>query len=168
MSALGYQSAIPLSQRAGAIFRATFVYKWNCAVRDLRRVPPPSLGVSLMGYSSQDLGPLATAALFRYSPRMPTHPNDAKRLRRFKQRRGGSAAYRNAQRDRSPLERQKYLARKTIENHLKAGKLIRRPCERCGAIAQAHHEDYSKPLEVMWLCPKDHKARHREMLYESA
>ena len=70
---------------------------------------------------------------------------------------------------RSPEDRQKYLARKTVENHLKAGKLVRKPCERCGApSAQAHHKDYSKPLDVTWLCPKDHKARHREMRCEAA
>ena len=93
----------------------------------------------------------------------------AERLRKFKAKNGGAAAYRNRQQDRSPEDRQKYLARKTVENHLKAGKLTRKPCERCGARkAQAHHEDYSKPLDVIWLCPKDHKARHREMLYEAA
>lgn len=44
-------------------------------------------------------------------------------LRRLKERRGGAAAHRNQQRDRSPLEHLKYLARKTVENHLKAGTL---------------------------------------------
>ena len=37
-------------------------------------------------------------------------------LRRLKERRGGAAAHRNQQRDRSPLEHLKYLARKTVEN----------------------------------------------------
>lgn len=40
------------------------------------------------------------------------------------------------------------------------------PCERCGAKAHAHHEDYDKPLEVVWLCPIHHKQRHREMKKE--
>lgn len=38
------------------------------------------------------------------------------------------------------------------------------PCEVCGDVnSQGHHEDYSRPLEVMWLCQKHHSARHMEM-----
>jgi hypothetical protein len=33
---------------------------------------------------------------------------------------------------------------------------------------QAHHEDYSRPLDVVWLCPTHHKARHREMRCNAA
>lgn len=36
-------------------------------------------------------------------------------------------------------------------------------CERCGAdelAIHAHHEDYSKPLEVIWLCASCHKLHH--------
>jgi ribosomal protein S27AE len=36
-------------------------------------------------------------------------------------------------------------------------------CSRCGAgsnIINAHHEDYSKPEKVEWLCPKCHKRVH--------
>lgn len=41
---------------------------------------------------------------------------------------------------------------------LRAGKLIEEPCRICGNIkAEAHHEDYSKPLDVVWLCNKHHK-----------
>jgi len=47
---------------------------------------------------------------------------------------------------------------------IRNGKLIKRPCEICGELkAHAHHEDYSKPLEVRWLCPRHHVARHREI-----
>lgn len=45
------------------------------------------------------------------------------------------------------------------------GELIRQSCERCGVVetVQAHHEDYSKPLEVIWLCKIHHMIRHREL-----
>lgn len=43
-----------------------------------------------------------------------------------------------------------------------ARKLAREPCEICGdVVAQAHHDDYNKPLEVRWLCVKHHREWHR-------
>lgn len=51
-----------------------------------------------------------------------------------------------------------------VSDAIEAGKLMPLPCERCGATpAQAHHEDYSKPLDVIWLCPHHHGERHREI-----
>jgi hypothetical protein len=47
---------------------------------------------------------------------------------------------------------------------VKSGKLKRMPCERCGSqSAEAHHESYQNPMEVMWLCKLHHAARHREI-----
>ncbi len=44
---------------------------------------------------------------------------------------------------------------------LKSGKLIRQPCEVCGAEkTDAHHDDYSQPLSVRWLCRSHHKKHH--------
>ena len=43
---------------------------------------------------------------------------------------------------------------------IKNGLLTPRPCERCGGWGQAHHDDYSKPLVVRWLCPIHHKEWH--------
>jgi len=47
---------------------------------------------------------------------------------------------------------------------IKKGVLIKMPCIRCGEQKSlAHHEDYDKPLEVMWLCQPCHKQRHKEL-----
>lgn len=49
------------------------------------------------------------------------------------------------------------------------GKLVRQPCERCGTTQNvvAHHEDYNKPLDVLWLCKYHHKERHMEIEKEN-
>jgi len=45
---------------------------------------------------------------------------------------------------------------------IKKGDLIRKPCEKCGnKKVQAHHDDYSKPMDVRWLCVKCHNEHHR-------
>jgi len=64
--------------------------------------------------------------------------------------------------DRSP---EKYRARNIVNAAIRDGKLKPSPCVRCGFAlgVQAHHEDYSKPLDVMWLCTKCHGERHREI-----
>ena len=37
-------------------------------------------------------------------------------------------------------------------------------CERCDKPAEhKHHEDYTRPLQVMYLCAKCHAARHIEL-----
>lgn len=50
---------------------------------------------------------------------------------------------------------------------LRSGELVRADeCERCGARDTqivGHHEDYSKPLDVMWLCHPCHGVRHGEL-----
>lgn len=55
----------------------------------------------------------------------------------------------------------KLRARGTVRNHVFHGKLKRQPCEKCGKPnAHAHHEDYTKPLQIKWLCAKHHKELH--------
>lgn len=40
----------------------------------------------------------------------------------------------------------------------KRGRLQSKPCQRCGSAEHItmHHPDYSKPLEVQWLCQPCH------------
>lgn len=54
-------------------------------------------------------------------------------------------------------------ARQDVSNALRSGRLKKCSCIMCGdSNVQAHHEDYNKPLDVIWLCPKHHRARHTE------
>lgn len=56
------------------------------------------------------------------------------------------------------------LARQTVRTEVRAGRLVPLPCLFCGdSRSQAHHEDYSKPLDVVWLCRLHHVARHNEI-----
>jgi hypothetical protein len=61
--------------------------------------------------------------------------------------------------------RDKVAAHRTLNNAIRDGKISRQPCERCGTEigVEGHHEDYTKPFEVMWLCKKHHGERHREI-----
>lgn len=57
---------------------------------------------------------------------------------------------------------QKYKAHIESGNKLRDGKLTKQPCLICGdPNSQKHHEDYSKPLDVIWLCPKHHAELHK-------
>ena len=54
-----------------------------------------------------------------------------------------------------------HRARWKVRREIVAGRMQRQPCEVCSAgKAHAHHDDYSKPLEVRWLCPKHHREHH--------
>ena len=37
----------------------------------------------------------------------------------------------------------------------------------CTKIGQRHHEDYTKPLEITWLCEQHHKEREAEIRQEA-
>lgn len=52
-------------------------------------------------------------------------------------------------------------ARQLVNYHIRAGKLVKKPCEFCGSTkVEAHHDDYSKPLDVRWLCHRHHRMVH--------
>lgn len=48
-----------------------------------------------------------------------------------------------------------------VQNELRRGRIKKSPCEKCGALkVQAHHDDYSAPLNIRWLCAPHHKEAH--------
>lgn len=63
----------------------------------------------------------------------------------------------------SPYNKMKHNARKKVLRAIESGKLIRpSKCELCGEelFCEAHHKDYNKPLEVIWLCKTCHENMH--------
>lgn len=66
-----------------------------------------------------------------------------------------------------PDQTAKVKARSKARYAVKSGKILKLPCQVCGSEkSEAHHEDYSKPLDVVWYCPLHHKRRHMQMLKE--
>jgi predicted signal transduction protein with EAL and GGDEF domain len=60
--------------------------------------------------------------------------------------------------------KEKIAAHSAVAAAVKSGRLERLPCEVCGAAeSEAHHDDYARPLAVVWLCPEHHGERHRMM-----
>ncbi len=57
--------------------------------------------------------------------------------------------------------REAQAAHYAVAKALRHGELSREWCEVCGDEAQAHHDDYRRPLDVRWLCPKHHMQWHR-------
>jgi hypothetical protein len=61
---------------------------------------------------------------------------------------------------------EKYNARKIVYINVRNGKLKKENCKICGSIkSEAHHKDYSKPLEIIWLCKEHHTDEHQNMAY---
>lgn len=57
---------------------------------------------------------------------------------------------------REPLAR---YAHRRVQVALAQGHLDREPCNICGKKRRihGHHEDYAKPLQVVWLCSRCHR-----------
>lgn len=73
-------------------------------------------------------------------------------------------ACRRRERQRTRIKDEKYIARKELNLAVNRNEIIKPlDCEECGQRVKltAHHEDYSKPLEVAWLCYECHGIKHR-------
>lgn len=61
----------------------------------------------------------------------------------------------------------KDFARKQVKYAVKSGRLFKpKKCFECGSddyVIHAHHDNYDKPLDVIWLCPQCHKDRHHSI-----
>ena len=93
--------------------------------------------------------------------------------RRYRDSEKGAALYKSISQSADVRERvaktiteyrkrfpERRAANNKVMRALSSGKLKRQPCLVCGAEAVAHHQDYSRPLDVVWLCQSHHKQTH--------
>jgi hypothetical protein len=56
-------------------------------------------------------------------------------------------------------------AHSAVARAIKSGALVKQNCAKCNdENSLAHHEDYDKKLDVVWLCQPCHKQRHKEII----
>lgn len=83
-----------------------------------------------------------------------------KYLKEWHAKHPGKAAQYQAAKRPEPKSRSK--AREAFKSAKKYGKIKSLPCVKCGnPKSEGHHHDYSKPLDVTWLCRKHHAELHR-------
>lgn len=65
-------------------------------------------------------------------------------------------------RDYNSENPQRYKAHYLVSNAVRDGRLTKEPCAFCGATEalEAHHHNYSLPLDVTWLCKPCHRKFH--------
>ncbi len=96
------------------------------------------------------------------SSRRTRNKDNARRINREYMRRARARnpeKYRARERAYARPHDEKYKARVILNSAVRSGIIIRPDqCSRCGKAGRitAHHSDYSKPLDVEWLCYECH------------
>lgn len=90
---------------------------------------------------------------------------DPERFRQYESNRQKTASQRRAEYMANPINRAKDRARRKLRYELRLGRIIKpshcASCRQLGPTEPDHH-NYSKPLEVVWLCHFCHVAITRE------
>lgn len=90
-------------------------------------------------------------------------PHRVKAREQYQKTEAGREALARARKKFIECNPKKRAAQIAVGNALRDGKINSSPCEVCGnPKAQAHHDDYNKPLEVRWLCTTHHSQWHKE------
>jgi len=98
--------------------------------------------------------------------RVRKHRRENDSVREYDRTRPRSEGFYQRQLERNRENNAKYPLKKQAHQiatrAIKKGEIVRQPCEECGSKAEAHHDDYSKPLAVRWLCVLHHRRWHAE------
>jgi len=93
-------------------------------------------------------------------------PCKAERGRKYSKGIGRVKAYKIV-RDYALKNKEKVSAWAKVKRALKMGVMVKPSiCSNCGSekksrFLQGHHRDYSKPLDVLWLCARCHISKHK-------
>jgi hypothetical protein len=91
-------------------------------------------------------------------------PKVRARHRRYQKTEAGKKSLKKAKEKWLKCFPERRAAHVLLNNALRYGKVTKsKVCEVCGASGriEGHHEDYTKPLDVKWLCKKCHVEKHR-------
>lgn len=95
--------------------------------------------------------------------RYETQPQRKELLEKIRKTEAHKISHKKASKKYYSVHLKKRKAHIKFGNALRDGKIKKHPCEICGSTEniQGHHDDYSKPLEVRWLCVKCHNKLHK-------
>jgi len=94
-------------------------------------------------------------------------PHRVAARKEYGQTENGKLARRKASLAQRQRNAKRVSARNSVANAIRDGRLAKQPCWVCGAKAVAHHPDYGRPLDVVWLCQPHHKQAHALVANES-
>ena len=99
-----------------------------------------------------------------YDKQRGNQPHRVKARMEYMQTEAGKQAKKRAMSAYNKRYPMRYAAHVITSNAIRDGKLV--PASNCSVCnstenIEGHHDDYTKPLEVRWLCAKCHKLWHR-------
>jgi hypothetical protein len=88
----------------------------------------------------------------------------AKRMKLYNQTQRGKEVIHECTKRYVQNHPEKRKATRAINHAIERGEINSEPCLLCGSMRmlQAHHPDYSKPLDVVWLCKVCHNDLHKK------
>lgn len=89
---------------------------------------------------------------------------DRERKKKYRGSETGKAIIRNTMRKWLFKNRKKAIAHGAVKQALKHKVLEIQPCRDCNSTSvMAHHPDYDRVFDVIWLCPQHHVDEHKKL-----